>query len=158
MLVMLDAIENRIALNEQRGVRTWVFIDEIFVLFSYGNGVEGTTYSSEFLLSLWKTARKHNAILTGISQNISELLQSEIAKTMLGNSEFLVLLNQAGSDRVELARLLQISDTQLGHITNSPVGCGLLKCGPNLIPFTNVFPQNTELYRLMSTKPNEDVA
>ena len=158
MLVMLDAIENRIALNERRGVRTWVFIDEIFVLFSYGNGVEGTTYSSEFLLSLWKTARKHNAILTGISQNISELLQSEIAKTMLGNSEFLVLLNQAGSDRVELARLLQISDTQLGHITNSLAGCGLLKCGPNLIPFTNVFPQNTELYRLMSTKPNEDVA
>ena len=74
---------------------------------------------------------------------------------MLANSEFLVMLNQAPADRVELARLLNISDDQLSYITDVEVGHGLLKCGSTLVPFEDNFPRNTQLYKLMSTKPSD---
>ena len=74
---------------------------------------------------------------------------------MLANSEFLVMLNQAATDRDELAKLLNISDTQLSYITNVAAGCGLIRCAGNIVPFENSFPRNTQLYRLMTTKPGE---
>ena len=74
---------------------------------------------------------------------------------MLANSEFLVMLNQAATDRAELAQLLNISDNQLSYITNVDSGRGLIKCGSALVPFVNRFPSNTELYRLMTTRPGE---
>ena len=76
---------------------------------------------------------------------------------MLANSEFIVMLNQAGTDRVELAKLLNISDLQMGYITNVGAGQGLIKIGSILVPFINKFPKNTKLYKLMSTKPNENL-
>ena len=75
---------------------------------------------------------------------------------MLANSEFLIILNQAATDRLELAKLLNMSDLQLSYITNVGVGEGLIKVGSSLVPFANRFPKNTELYKLMSTKPNEN--
>ena len=74
---------------------------------------------------------------------------------MLANSEFLVMLNQSATDREELAKLLNISDNQLGYVTNVPAGCGLIRCAGNIVPFTNSFPKNTKLYGLMTTKPDE---
>ena len=74
---------------------------------------------------------------------------------MLANSEFLILLNQSATDRDELAKLLHISDTQLGYITNVAAGCGLIRCAGNIVPFENSFPHNTRLYQLMTTKPDE---
>ena len=71
---------------------------------------------------------------------------------MLANSEFLVMLNQASTDRIELARLLNISDNQLSYITNVDFGRGLIKCGSSIVPFVDSFPQNTKLYHLMTTK------
>lgn len=82
-------------------------------------------------------------------------MQSHTARTMLGNSEFLLMLNQAGSDRLELAKLLNISDTQLSYITNAEAGKGLLKCAGSIVPFEDSFPRHTKLYGLMTTKPNE---
>ena len=84
-----------------------------------------------------------------------DMLQSHTARTMLANSEFLVMLNQASTDRQELAKLLNISDLQLSYITNVDVGHGLLKVGSSLVPFSNQFPRNTQLYKLMTTKPGE---
>jgi len=112
-------------------------------------------YSANFLFTLWKRVRKYGAFCTGITQNVDDLLQSHTARTMLANSEFLVMLNQAGTDSKELAKLLSISDTQMGYITNVDVGEGLLKIGSSLIPFKNEFPKDTKLYKMMSTKPNE---
>ena len=74
---------------------------------------------------------------------------------MLSNSEFIVMLNQAASDRQELGRLLNISDEQMSYITNAEAGCGLIKYGSSLVPFVNQFPKNTKLYKLMTTKPGE---
>ena len=76
---------------------------------------------------------------------------------MLANSEFIVMLNQASTDRIELAKLLNISDLQMSYITNSGAGEGLIKVGRSLVPFKNRFPRNTELYKLMTTKPGEGI-
>ena len=84
------------------------------------------------------------------------MLQSHTARTMLANSEFIIMLNQASTDRTELARLLNISDLQMSYITNVKAGEGLIKIGSVLVPFINKFPRNTELYKLMSTKPGEE--
>jgi hypothetical protein len=148
MLVVLDSILNRITQNRAKGKNTFIIIDEIYLLFQH-------EYSANFLFTLWKRVRKYGAFCTGITQNVDDLLQSHTARTMLANSEFIVMLNQASTDRMELARLLNISDLQLSYITNVDAGNGLIKVGSSLVPFTDQFPRNTKLYRLMTTKPGE---
>ena len=139
---------NRVIENHRRGRRTWIYIDEIYLFFA-------NEYSTSFLEESWKRFRKKNAATTGITQNVDDLLQSHTARTMLANSEFIVMLNQASTDRLELAKLLNISDTQLSYITNVDAGHGLIKVGSSLVPFANKFPKNTKLYKLMTTKPGE---
>ena len=148
MLVVLDSILNRITTNRSKGRNTFIFIDEIYLLFQH-------EYSANFLFTLWKRVRKYGAYCTGITQNVDDLLQSHTARTMLANSEFIVMLNQASTDRLELAKLLNISELQMGYITNVGAGQGLLKVGSSLVPFINKFPTNTKLYKLMTTKPGE---
>ena len=148
MLVVLDSILNRITANRTKGKNTYIFIDEIYLLFQY-------EYSANFLFTLWKRVRKYGAFATGITQNVEDLLQSHTARTMLANSEFIIMLNQASTDRVELAKLLNISDLQMSYITNVGAGEGLIKVGSSLVPFSNRFPKNTELYKLMTTRPGE---
>ena len=84
------------------------------------------------------------------------MLDSVLASTMIFNSEYIVMLNQAEPDRAKLATLLNISTEQMGYITNADAGCGLVKYGSSLVPFVNRFPTNTRLYKLMTTKPGED--
>lgn len=148
MLVVLDNILNRITKNRNKKKHTYIFIDEIYLLFQY-------EYSANFLFTLWKRVRKYGALCTGITQHVDDLLQSHTARTMLANSEFLIILNQASTDRIELAKLLSISETQLSYITNVDAGQGLLKIGYSLIPFKNEFPKDSSLYKLMTTKIEE---
>ena len=147
MLVILDSILNRVTSNRARGKKTYIFIDEIYLLFEY-------EYSANFLFTLWKRVRKYGAYATGITQNVEDLLQSHTARSMLSNSELIVMLNQASTDRLELAKLLGISDEEMKYITNVDAGNGLIKIGSSLVPFENKFPHNS-LYKLMSTKPGE---
>ena len=149
MLVILDSILNRITKNRAEGRTTFIFIDEIYLLFQH-------EYSANFLFTLWKRVRKYGACATGITQNVDDLLQSHTARTMLANSELIIMLNQAATDRTELSNLLNISDLQMGYITNTSAGHGLIKIGSILVPFENEFPKDTKLYRLMSTKPSEN--
>lgn len=148
MLVVLDSILNRITANRTKGKNTYIFIDEIYLLFQY-------EYSANFLFTLWKRVRKYGAFCTGITQNVEDLLQSHTARTMLANSEFIIMLNQASTDRIELAKLLNISDLQMSYITNVGAGEGLIKVGSSLVPFVNKFPKSTNLYKLMTTRPGE---
>ena len=148
MLVVLDSILNRITQNRAKGKQTFIFIDEIYLLFQH-------EYSANFLFTLWKRVRKYGAYATGITQNVDDLLQSHTARTMLANSEFIIMLNQASTDRLELAKLLNISDLQMSYITDVEAGHGLIKVGSSLVPFANKFPANTKLYKLMTTKPGE---
>ena len=148
MLVMTDAIRNRVARNRERGIRTHVILDEMHIFFA-------NELSSVFFAESWKQFRKDGALATGITQNVEDCLKSLTARTMLANSEYLVMLNQAPTDRIELAKLLNISDNQLSYITNVGFGKGLLKCGSSIVPFVDNFPKDTKLYQLMSTKPGE---
>ena len=91
--------------------------------------------------------------MTAATQNVEECLRSETARLMFANSEFLMLYNQASTDRQELSKLLHISEMQMGYVTDSEPGCGLLRMGGALVPFNNEIPKNTELYRLMNTSP-----
>lgn len=148
LLVITDAMINRVTENWKHGKRTHIFIDEFHVVFE-------NEYSGEFFNSAWRRFRKRNAFPTAITQNVEYLLDSVLASSMLSNSEFVMMLNQAASDREKLAQLLNISTEQMSYITGAESGCGLLKYGSNLVPFVNKFPKNTKLYKLMTTRPGE---
>jgi len=148
MLVVLDQIWNRITRNRVIGRRTWIYIDELQLLFS-------NDYSANYFFELWSRSRKWGAIPTGITQNVETLLLSDLARRMLSNSDFIMMLNQATPDRVELAGLLNISNDQLSHVTNSEPGQGLLFAGKSIVPFIDKFPTDTDLYRMMTTKIEE---
>ena len=150
LLVITDTMLNRVTLNWKKGKRTHVFIDEFHVVFE-------NEFSAQFFNSAWRQFRKRNAYPTAITQNVEYLLDSVQASTMLSNSEFIVMLNQAASDRGELAKLLNISNEQMSYITNADPGCGLIKYGGSLVPFVNRFPKDTKLYQLMTTKPGEGI-
>ncbi|MDL2225030.1 ATP-binding protein [Eubacteriales bacterium OttesenSCG-928-M02] len=151
LLVITDAMINRVTENWAVGKRTHIFIDEFHVVFE-------NEYSGAFFNSAWRRFRKRNAFPTAITQNVEYLLDSVLASSMLSNSEFLVILNQSASDRSKLAQLLNISNEQMSYITNADAGCGLIKYGSALVPFVNKFPRNTKLYKLMTTKPGEETA
>jgi len=149
LLVITDAMLNRVTENWKQGKRTHIFLDEFHVVFE-------NEYSGAFFNSAWRRFRKRNAFPTAITQNVEYLLDSVLASTMISNSEYIVMLNQAEPDRAKLAKLLNISNEQMGYITNADAGCGLVKYGSSLVPFVNKFPTNTRLYKLMTTKPGED--
>ena len=149
LVVTLEAIQNRVMENRKKGKYTWVFLDEVYLYFKYH-------YSGEFLYRAWKRFRKYAGIMTAATQNVEECLKSETARLMLANSEFLLLFNQAATDQAELSRLLHISDTQMGYVTNAEPGHGLLRYGGSIVPFANVIPRDTEIYRLMSTTPGQE--
>ncbi len=148
LLVVLDNIWNRIVAGRKEGRYTWFFIDEIYLLFKVQS-------SAEFLKNLYKRARKYYGLPTGITQNVSDLLEDETARTMISNCEYIQMLNQAPLDRVQLAELLNISETQLGFVTNANPGEGLIYDGSHIVPFVNKLPKDTKQYMAMTTKPNE---
>jgi hypothetical protein len=150
LLVITDVILNRAVENWRAGRRTHIVIDEFHVMFE-------NEYSGAFFNSAWRRFRKRNAYPTAITQNVEYLLDSVLASTMLSNSEFIVMLNQAASDREKLAKLLNISQEQLSYITHSDAGCGLLRYGSALVPFVNRWPKDTKLYRLMTTRPSDGI-
>ena len=150
LLVITDAMLNRVTENWKKGKRTHIILDEFHVVFE-------NEHSGNFFNSAWRRFRKRNAYPNAITQNVEYLLDSVLASTMLSNSEYIVMLNQAPRDREKLANLLNISKEQMSYITDTEAGCGLIKYGSSLVPFVNRFPKDTQLYRLMTTKPGEDM-
>ena len=150
LLVITDTMLNRVTHNWKKGKRTHVFIDEFHVVFE-------NEYSASFFSSAWRQFRKRNAYPCAITQNVEYLLDSVQGRTMLSNSEFILMLNQAASDRKELAKLLNISNEQLGYITDADAGCGLIRYGSTLVPFRNRIPSDTQLYKIMTTRPGEGI-
>jgi type IV secretory pathway VirB4 component len=150
LLVITDAMLNRVTDNWRKGKRTHIILDEFHVVFE-------NEFSGNFFNSAWRRFRKRNGYPTGITQNVEYLLDSVLASTMLSNSEFIVMHNQAASDRGKLAKLLNISSEQMSYITGAKEGSGLIRIGSALVPFKNDFDRSTELYRLMTSKPLEMV-
>lgn len=149
--VCLNHIWNKIISNRSKGIRTWFYIDEFHVLTK-------TRSSAEFLQQIWKRARKWAGIPTAITQNVGDLLRNEASQAIINNCEFILMLSQSPIDRMSLAEMYKISETQLSYITDSPPGQGLIYNGSSIIPFVDKFPTNTQLYKIMSSKPNEKIA
>ena len=148
MLIVQDAVWNTVTINRAIGRSTWYFVDEFHLLLKEE---QTAAYSAE----IWKRFRKWGGIPTGITQNVKDLLSSREVENIFENSDFVYMLNQAGGDRQILAKQLGISPHQLSYVTHSGEGEGLLFYGATILPFVDHFPKNTELYRIMTTKPQE---
>ena len=111
--------------------------------------------TAAYTVEIWKRFRKWGGIPTGITQNVKDLLSSREVENIFENSDFVYMLNQAGGDRQILAKQLGISTHQLSYVTHSGEGEGLLFYGSTILPFVDHFPKSTELYRIMTTKPQE---
>lgn len=152
MLLVLDNIWNRLSANRDKGVATWIYIDEIHVLFS-------DAYCLNFIRQLYKRARKYGGVLTGITQNVEDLLKDDECRTMLSNSEFLLLLKQSASDSLRLQDTLHFTDSELFYVNNVGPGEGIMVLGgKDKIPFYDKFPTDTQLYSNMTTNFSETQA
>lgn len=151
MLLILDYIWNRLSANRNKGRLTYIYIDEIYILFA-------DEYCLDYLRMLWKRARKYGGVLTGITQNVEDVLKDDKSRTMLSNSEFLILLNQNPVDAQQLQKILHFSNQELNYLNDVPAGHGVIVIGSGgkvKIPFFDEFPRDTELYRKMSTNFSE---
>lgn len=149
MLTILDHIWIQIVRNRQLGRATWFYVDEIYLLFQ-------NEYSAGFLNTLFRRARKYLGVPTGITQNVTPLLESPTARDMLQNCCFIQILAQAGPDRERLQEILNLSDAQLDFITSSPKGQGLLYTGSSVVPFYSVFPKTgNDIYKVLTTDRKE---
>lgn len=149
LLIVLDFIWNRMIENFEKNVRTYCYVDEIHVLFQ-------NEFSARFLQQLYKRGRKYGLVITGITQNMEDLLRSDMARGMVGNSDFLLMLNQAPEDLKILAGMLHMSEAQASYVNRADAGSGLLFAEKVIVPFVDRFPQDSYLYTLMSTRFGED--
>ena len=148
LIIVFDFIWNRMVENKNRGVRTYCYCDEIHVMFK-------SYYSADYLKQLYKRGRKYGLVITGITQDIEDLLRSDQARGMLSNSDFIMMLNQKPENLRVLAGMLNISESQMGYVTNADSGNGLLFAENTLVPFEDKFPEESYLYKLLSTKFGE---
>ena len=150
MLIVQDAVWNRVSKNRERKIATRYYCDEFHLLLKEK---QTAIYSVE----IWKRFRKWGGIPTGLTQNVGDFLRSEEIEGILGNSDFVYLLNQNAKDQHILADKLGLSDKQLSHVTNSEPGSGLILFDNVVIPFVDKYPTNTKTYAIMNTKPEEAV-
>ena len=148
MLIVQDAVWNRVTINREAHKSTRYYIDEMHLLLR-------EEQTAAYTVEIWKRFRKWGGIPSGITQNIKDLLASREVENIFENSDFILMLNQASGDRQILAKQLNISPHQLSYVTHSSEGEGLLFYGNVILPFVDRFPRDTELYRIMTTKPQE---
>ncbi|MDO5558369.1 MAG: DUF87 domain-containing protein [Oscillospiraceae bacterium] len=151
--IILEYLWQRVIYNKKRGVRTWVWIDEFSIMFTDGSGRE-TTKSGEFFAQVYKRIRKHGGVVTGATQNIKEVLASRQASLMLGNAEFVILLQQKNSEIKQVTELFELSPSQEVYLKTGEKGTGLIICGNKIIPFSKKIPK-CRFYDVISTNFKE---
>jgi len=151
MLIVQDQVWNRVTVNREARKSTRYYIDEMHLLLK-------EEQTAAYSVEIWKRFRKWGGIPTGITQNVKDLLSSREVENIFENSDYIYMLNQASGDRQILAKHLNISPHQLSYVTHSGEGEGLLFYGSVILPFVDRFPKDTELYRIMTTKPQEQTA
>lgn len=148
MLIMQDLVWSRVSKNFTDGKATWCYFDEFHLLLK-------DELTASYCVTIWKMLRKKFCLPSALTQNVKDLLASREVENILENSDFMVLLSQAQGDRQILAKQLGISEHQLSYVTHSNSGEGLLFFGNTTIPFVDRFPKNTEIYRLLTTRPGD---
>ena len=148
MLIMQDLVWSQVSQNFAEGLATWCYFDEFHMLLR-------DELTASYCVTIWKMLRKKGCVPSALTQNVKDLLASREVENILENSDFLVLLSQAQGDRQILAKQLGISEHQLSYVTHSNSGEGLLFYGNTTIPFVDRFPADTEIYRLLTTRPED---
>lgn len=148
MLIVQDQVWNRVTVNREAHKSTRYYIDEMHLLLK-------EEQTASYTIEIWKRFRKWGGMPTGITQNVKDLLSSREVENIFENSDYIYMLNQASGDRQILAKQLNISPHQLSYVTHSGEGEGLLFYGNIILPFVDRFPKDTELYRVLTTKPQE---
>lgn len=149
--VILEYVWQRVVANKRRGVRTWVWIDEFSIMFNDGAG-RTTHKSGEFFAKVYKRIRKYGGVPTAMTQNITEVLESPQARTMLSNSEFVTLLQQKKEDLDAVSKLFALSPYQQLPLKSGKIGTGIIVCGRKIIPFEKIIPENSLMYKICTTK------
>lgn len=150
MQVCLEDIWNRTVANKKRGVRTWIFIDEFYLLTQ-------SESCARHLMFIYKQARKFGGVPTGITQNVEDMLTNRESRAIINNCQMVQMLNQSDADRKEIGTILHVSETQLDFIKNAQSGHGLIWYGGSLLPFANKFPTESPFFELLSTKPQTQI-
>ena len=145
MLIVQDAVWNRVTVNRDEQKSTRYYVDECHLLLK-------EEQTAAYMVEIWKRFRKWGGIPTGLTQNVKDLLASKEIENILENSDYIYMLNQAAGDRQILAQKLNISPHQLSYVTHSGEGEGLLFYGSTILPFVDRFPKDTLLYKLMTTR------
>jgi len=151
MLILQDAVWNRVTVNRAAKKTTWFYIDEMHLLLK-------EEQTAAYTVEIWKRFRKWGGVPSGLTQNVKDFLTSREVENIFENSDFIYMLNQAAGDRQILAKQLGISPHQLSYVTHANSGEGLLFYGDVIIPFVDRFPKDTELYSLLTTRPSESAA
>ena len=150
MLVMIESITAKIKYNQSDGVATWVYVDEMHELW-------GEEYSLHALEKMWREVRKRGGICTGMSQNLIDAKRNRSTKTMVSNSEFMLLLDQGTMDKEAVEDLFDISSEQLACVNGAEPGTGLIRFGDKIVPFDNIMEKDSSLYQLFNTNFHEMV-
>ena len=148
MLIVQDQVWNRVTVNRAEKKATRYYMDEFHLLLK-------EEQTAAYSVEIWKRFRKWGGIPTAITQNVKDLLSSHEVENIFENSDFVLMLNQAQGDRAILAKQLGISPQQMKYVTHTEAGEGLLFYGNVILPFVDHFPKDTELYKVMTTKPEE---
>ena len=148
MHITNELVTSAVNSNFQNGMATWCYFDEFHVLLR-------DSLTASYFVAVWKMLRKKGCVPSALTQNVKDLLASREIENILENTDFMVLLSQAQGDRAILAKQLGISPHQLSYITQSESGKGLLFYGDTTIPVIDRFPQDTEIYRLLTTRPED---
>lgn len=150
MLVLFDHIHDRMIHSRANGISTSIIADEFYLMLE-------KEFTSTFFYKSWKRGRKYGCDFTGITQNVEDALKTANGRAIINTSELVIMMNQSYEDRNQLSDLLEISEDMQDYITNAKSGSGLLKFGENLIPFENDIPDSSQIYKLLTTKPDEAI-
>ena len=148
MLIVQDQVWNRVTINRAQKKSTRYYMDEFHLLLK-------EPQTAAYSVEIWKRFRKWGCVATGITQNVKDLLTSPEIQNIFDNTDFFLMLNQANADREILGEKLDLSREEMRYLTNAEQGCGLMVCGNVVLPFENRIPTDTQLYRMMTTKPGE---
>ena len=146
--IALDTIWNKMIENSRKGKRTWIYIDEFYLMMKKPS-------SAAYISQIWKRARKWNGLPCAITQNVEDMLNSADARTVINNCSFIILLGQSAINKQQLSQMFNISSTEQKYIASAKPGRGLIRIGDDLIPMDDSFPRDTKLYQIMTTDPND---
>lgn len=146
--ICLDNIWNKMIENHKKGKRTWIYIDEFYLMMQNES-------SAKYIAQIWKRARKWSGVPCAITQNVEDMLSSEDARTIINNCDFAIILGQSPINRQQLSKMFSISPAEQKFISSAKPGTGILNIAGENIPVDDTFPKDTQLYKIMTTKPEE---